>query len=280
MSLIGVHVSVAGGLHRAFERGEELDCEAIQIFTKNQLQWKASPLGTGREMRFIERWGKSPIRCVVAHAAYLINLAAPEEDLRRRSLEALKDEVFRCDALGIEDLVLHPGSHRESGEARGLARVAEGLENLLESTRGMGVRILLETMPGQGSVLGYKLEHFFDILEGVQWNSRIGLCLDTCHLFAAGYDITSFRGYSSFVNSLDRKIGAERVYCWHCNDSKDPLGSAKDRHAHLGEGSMGLGVFGFILNDPLWEEVPCILETPKTPPGDAANMALLRKNRG
>jgi deoxyribonuclease-4 len=280
MSLIGVHVSVAGGLHRAFERGEALDCEAIQIFTKNQLQWRAAPLGMGKEMRFIEAWGKSSIRKVVAHAAYLINLAAPEEDLRRRSREALKDELFRCDALGIQDLVLHPGSHRESGEARGLERIVEGLEEGLEETRGTGVRILLETMPGQGSVLGYKLEHFSDILEELQWHSRVGLCLDTCHLFAAGYDITSFRGYSSFVRSLDKKIGVERVWCWHCNDSKELLGSGKDRHAHLGEGEMGLGIFGHILNDPLWEDVPCILETPKTPPGDAANMALLRKSRG
>ncbi len=280
MSLIGVHVSVAGGLHRAFERGEELRCEALQIFTKNQLQWKSAPLGTGKEMRFIEAWGRSSVRKVVAHAAYLINLAAPEEELRRRSLEALEDEINRCDALGIQDLVLHPGSHRESGETRGLDRIVEGLEEVLSATPGMRVRILLETMPGQGSLLGYKLEHFSDILEGLQWDPRVGLCLDTCHLFAAGYDITSFRGYSSFVHSLDKKIGAHRVWCWHCNDSKEPLGSRKDRHAHLGEGRMGLGVFGYILNDPLWEEIPCILETPKTPPGDAANMTLLRKSRG
>ncbi len=280
MSLLGVHVSIAGGLCKAFERGESLGCEAIQIFLKNQRQWKAPLLSPALTDRFMDRWRRSPISRVVAHSSYLINLAAPEDDQYRRSLKALEDELVRCEELGIEDLVLHPGSHKESGEEQGLERIVRGLGDVLEATLGMRVRILLETMAGQGSFLGYSLDHFTAIFEGLQWDSRLGMCLDTCHLFGAGYDLRSYRAYNSFLRSLDRKVGLDRVWCWHCNDSKEPLGSRKDRHAHLGEGEIGLELFGHIVNDPFWEDIPCILETPKDHPGDEANMALLRKSRG
>lgn len=260
-------------------RGEEAECQAIQIFTKNQLQWKAAPLSLSVCERFYRAFSESPIRAVVAHASYLINLAAAGTNWKK-SLDSLTDEVDRCDQLGIDELVLHPGSHLGEGREKGLQLLSEGLECVLEKTAGTRVRILLETMAGQGNSLGGDLEDMEAVLTSLGWSDRLGLCLDTCHLFASGVDLGSDTAYNRFVRRVDNLIGIERVGCWHLNDSRGERGARLDRHEHLGEGKMGLVPFSLIVNDPRWERIPCLLETPKEGTGDQRNLALLRKMRG
>ena len=279
MSLIGAHVSIAGGLWKAIERGESLGCEAIQIFTKNQLQWRASPISESVGSRFMAAWSRSAIKKVVAHASYLLNLASGKEK-REKSVAVLAEEIERCEALGIEDLVLHPGSHLGEGLEYGRKLVAEGLKCALERTSGMRTRVLLETMSGQGYSIGTTIEDLAWILDRVDDPSRAGICLDTCHLFAGGYELRGRTSYDRFVRSVEKHIGLERVGCWHLNDSKAEMGSRIDRHQHLGEGFLGLDLFSSIITDPRWKDVPCLLETPKGPPGDRGNIALLRKLRG
>ncbi len=279
MSLIGAHMSVAGGLWKAIERGEEKGCEAIQIFTKNQLQWQASPLSLSVCERFYHAFRCSSIRAIVAHASYLINLAAPGPT-RDKSLKALVDEIHRCDQLGIDELVLHPGSHRGEGREKGIQLLKEGLDQVLEETDGLRVRILLETMAGQGYSLGGELEDLSRVIDGLGGTDRLGVCADTCHLFASGVDLGSPGSYNRFVRRLDKLFGAEKLGCWHLNDSLGEKGSRIDRHAHLGEGHMGLTPFSLVVNDFRWEDVPCLLETPKEGAGDLKNLTMLRKMRG
>lgn len=279
MSLIGAHISIAGGLWKAIERGESLGCEAIQVFTKNQLQWRASPISESVGSRFMAAWSRSAIKKVVAHASYLLNLASGKEK-REKSVAVLAEEIERCEALGIEDLVLHPGSHLGEGLEYGRELVAEGLKCALERTSGMRTRVLLETMSGQGYSIGTTIEDLAWILDRVDDPSRAGICLDTCHLFAGGYELRGRTSYDRFVRSVEKHIGLERVGCWHLNDSKAEMGSRIDRHQHLGEGFLGLDLFSSIITDPRWKDVPCLLETPKGPPGDRGNIALLRKLRG
>lgn len=279
MVLLGAHMSVAGGLWQAITRGEEAGCEAIQIFTKNQLQWKAAPLSLFACERFYRTFSASSIRAVVAHASYLINLAAPGMNWEK-SLDALFDEIHRCDQLGIDDLVLHPGSHLGKGREKGLELLAEGLERALEYSSGTRVRILLESMAGQGHGLGGDIEDMENIFDRLGWDDRLGLCLDTCHLFASGVDLGSSGAYNRFIGRVENLVGVDRVCCWHLNDSRGARGSRLDRHAHLGEGLMGLSPFSLIVNDPRWDNIPCLLETPKEGQGDRRNLALLRKLRG
>jgi deoxyribonuclease-4 len=277
--MIGLHVSISGGIIKAVERGEAYGCEAIQIFTKNQLQWKAPPISPNQGIAFLKAQRGSWVRRVVAHASYLINLAG-EPSQREKSLEALIDEMERCDHLGIDDLVLHPGAHLGQGPEKGIENLGEALRTAFDRTTGLKVRILLETMAGQGTVLGSRLDLFQDVFQGLEWTPRVGLCLDTCHLFAAGYELREKGSYDQFVRYLAKHFGLERVGCWHLNDSKAGKGSQKDRHQHLGEGELGLRFFSMLLSDERWENIPHILETPKGGIGDAGNMALLRKLRG
>ncbi len=279
MSLIGLHVSIAGGFLKAVERGQEYGCEAIQIFTKNQLQWKAPAISPSQGLAFLRILRGSGIRRVVAHASYLINLAG-EQAQREKSEEALAYEIERCDQLGIEDLVLHPGAHMGQGQGKGVQNLKDSLLSVLERTSDLRVRILLETMAGQGTVMGAHLDLFREVFRGLDWPLRLGLCLDTCHLFGAGYELREKKSYEHLVNSLERMFGLDRVGCWHLNDSKTEKGSRKDRHQHIGEGALGLRFFSMLLNDDRWDGVPLILETPKGGVGDAGNMALLRKLRG
>lgn len=279
MSLIGAHMSVAGGLWLAISRGEEAGCQAIQIFTKNQLQWKAAPLSLSTCERFYRAFSASSIEAVVAHASYLINLAASGTNWGK-SLDALSDEIDRCDQLGIDELVLHPGSHRGQGREKGLELLSKGLERVLADSAGTRVRVLLETMAGQGYGLGGNLEDMEAVFARLGWPDRLGLCLDTCHLFASGVDLGSTGAYERFVRRVDNLIGVERVGCWHLNDSRGERGGRLDRHAHLGEGRMGLVPFSLVVNDSRWERIPCLLETPKEGKGDQRNLALLRKMRG
>jgi deoxyribonuclease-4 len=276
MPLLGVHVSAAGGLFRAVERGEALGCEAIQVFTRNQLQWRSAPISLPEAEAFYRAWRAGSVEIVVAHASYLINLAG-EPRVRDRSLEALTAEIERCGLLGIGELVLHPGF----GEAEDAhLRVARALDAVLERTEGERVRILLETMAGQGHSLGANLEDFSRILDALKDSCRVGLCLDLCHLFAAGFDLRSTEGFHRVTGALEKRFGPERIGCFHLSDSKVPRGARSDRHAHIGQGEMGLAPFAALMGDPRFDRVPAILETPKDGVGDEGNLALLHKLRG
>ena len=280
MALLGVHTSVAGGLELAFDRGESLGCEAIQIFTRNQLQWHGAEISLAESEGFFRRWRKSSIREVVAHASYLLNLAGARE-LRAKSVDALVRENRRCDALGINLLVLHPGSPRgEKNEGEGLELLGDALQQVLGATEESRVRLLLETMAGSGNTLGGNLEHFAAVLDLLEDHPRIGVCLDTCHLLAAGYEFRTPATYEHLMRAVGKAVGTDRVGCWHLNDSLTPRGSRRDRHTHVGEGEIGTAPFGFVLQDDRWKDTPCILETPKDGPGDGGNLAVLRKMAG
>ena len=279
MPLIGAHVSIAGGLEHAIERGEALECEAIQIFSKNQLQWHSAPISISRAERFLHAWKNSSIQSVVVHASYLINLASPDET-RAKSVVGLIVEVERCDMLGVEELVVHPGSSRGTPKEDGLERLAKSLKEVIHATSMMRVRILLETMAGQGSILGSSLDELQFVLDRIGYTEKLGVCLDTCHLFAAGHELRTEEAYGRFVATLMGKIGLERIGCWHLNDSEHVKGSRLDRHQHIGDGELGLSPFSFIVNDPRWDHVPALLETPQNGIGNEGNLTILRKLRG
>jgi deoxyribonuclease-4 len=275
---LGAHVSIAGGMDQAPLRGREVGCDTIQVFTKSSRQWRAKPLSEPEIAAFRANLAATGIRPVVAHDCYLVNLAAPGGDLWRQSVAAFADELTRAEQLGIPYLVTHPGSHGGAGVIDGIARVAEAL-NLVGAGR-RPVRVLLELTAGQGTSLGHRFEQLGAILELVEGGERLGVCLDTCHLLAAGYDIRTLEGYRSTLRQLDGCLGLRRVKVIHLNDSKLGLGSRVDRHAHIGEGMLGLRPFACFLNDPRLRRVPMILETPKD--GDALrwdrrNLAQLRR---
>ncbi len=260
--LSGAHVSIAGGMHRAFERGARLQCRAIQIFLKSSNQWKAKLLTEQDQVLFKEARKSGAIKAVLAHDSYLINLGSPDRDLYRKSLDALVEEMTRANFLGVQHLVLHPGAHRGAGIAAGVARVAGALTRALDLVEPP-VTILLENTAGQGSCIGYRFEHLAGILERIRNAVRVGVCLDTCHLFAAGYDIRTAEGFEKTLREFDRLIGLGKISAFHVNDSKKELGSRVDRHFHIGQGFIGLDAFRFLLNDKRFLAIPKILETPK-----------------
>jgi deoxyribonuclease-4 len=273
---IGAHVSIAGGIHKALERGERLQCNAIQIFLKNSNQWKAKQLTEpdGELFRMARR--NSVIKAVLAHDSYLINLASPDRELHRKSLDAFIEEMKRANFLGVPYLVLHPGAHMGAGVASGIKKIARSLRRALDRV-GPPVRILLENTAGQGSCLGYRFEHLADLLDLIG-SDRAGVCLDTCHLFAAGYDIRTQAGYKQTMREFHHLIGLERIAAFHLNDSKRELGSRVDRHTHIGRGFIGPDAFRFLMKDRRFSEIPKILETPKGPgiEEDLMNLATLR----
>jgi deoxyribonuclease-4 len=279
MSLLGAHISVAGGLHRAIGRAEALGCEAMQIFTRNPLQWHGKSLTDGETDAFRRALLSSGIRIVISHASYLINLAG-DEIVRKKSVIALEAEIERCYQLGIDAVVLHPGSSKNEPPLFARRFLAESLKKVLDYTDNTGITILLETMAGQGGVLGSSVEELAGVIEELDWDKRLGVCADLCHLFGAGVDVGTEGGYERLVSSLDRHIGLERVGCWHISDNKGARGSRIDRHTHLGEGEIGTVPFGILAADQRFEKTPVILETPKDGPGDLGNLALLRKLRG
>ena len=217
--LIGVHVSIAGGLHKAFARGEELGCTAIQIFTRNATQWKAAGLSTEIVTQFLKERSRTRLS-VNAHAPYLINLASPDPDLYDKSVAALRNEIDRAETLEIPYLVMHPGAHKGSGEETGLAAIIRALNRLLDDSRGFRLAILLENTAGQGTSIGHRLEHLGRIIDGVDQNDRIGVCFDTCHAFAAGYDLRDEASCEAVFEEFDRVIGLDRLRLLHLNDSK------------------------------------------------------------
>ena len=280
MALIGAHMSVAGGLDKAFERADALGCESMQIFTRSQRQWQARPVSLQEAEGFYRAWQRSDVKAVVSHASYLINIASPDAAVRAKSAAALREEVERCRHLNIDDIVLHPGFAMDAGIDAATANIAETLLRLFDATQEYKTRILLETMAGQGTCVGGDLAHFTEILDKANWHPRIGLCIDTCHVFAAGYDLRSSDAYERLVAAADKHVGLSRVRCWHLNDSKAARGTHLDRHAHLGEGEIGLHPFALLMNDERFEETPTILETPKEGVGDEGNLSFLRKVRG
>ncbi|HSB40717.1 MAG TPA: deoxyribonuclease IV [Methylomirabilota bacterium] len=279
--LLGAHMSIAGGLARALERGREAGCSVVQIFLKNQRQWRARPYVDSEVREFRAAWKATGIRVVFAHASYLINLAAPVTVEWRRSVDAFCDELTRAEALGLPFVVIHPGSHRETGLAEGIGRVARAIDRLHERTRGHRVRIVLENTAGGGSSIGRTFEELAGIVSAVADPGRVGVCLDTCHLFAAGYDLRTADGYRRTMIRGLRRLGARRVQAFHLNDSRAPLGSGLDRHEKIGRGHLGVEPFRWLLSDRRFARVPMALETPKDPEprADREALALLRRLR-
>lgn len=278
---LGAHVSIAGGLALAPARGHELGCGAIQIFLKNQRQWAAPPLDSATARAFRAALRRSGIRHALAHGSYLVNLATPVDAAWRQAVDTFTDELRRAEALGLGCLVVHPGSHMGSGREAGLAAVARAVDEALARTPRARVRVALENTAGAGNALGGTFEDLAGIIGRVRRSERVGVCLDTCHLFVAGHDIRTPAGYAAAIERCARTVGLPRVLAFHLNDASAPLGSGLDRHEHIGRGRLGLRPFRLLLNDARFARVPKVLETPKEPEptADLKNLATLRRLR-
>jgi deoxyribonuclease-4 len=287
---IGAHMSVAGGLSRAVDRAVLHGCEALQIFAKNANRWAAPPLDPADVRAFRRRIDETGIRPVVSHASYLINLATTAAALREQSLAAFLDELDRAEALGLLGVVIHPGTCTAGSEDAALRLIAESIRAVVTARPRRRTMVLLEHTAGQGRTLGHRFEHLARILEHLDGSPRVGVCLDTCHLVAAGYDIASGEAYGTTFEALDRIVGLDRVKVFHGNDSKRPCGSRVDRHEHIGEGCLGLGPFRRLLHDARFADHPILIETEKTEglgrpgailadPLDVKNLATLRALR-
>ena len=261
--LLGAHFSIAGGLHKAVFTANRYACTALQIFTKNASTWKERILTDQDIEHFDVAREQSGVKSVCSHSSYLINLASPEESKYERSIKALEHELVRSSRLSIPYVIMHPGSHMGTGEDKGLSCIAEGINKVFEDVPDATCHLLLETTAGQGSNLGYTFEQLAHIFDGVKAKGKIGFCLDTCHVFAAGYDLRTKRAYQETMRAFDRVIGLDRLCVIHVNDAKKGLGSRVDRHEHIGEGAIGIDAFRFIMNDPRLKALPKILETPK-----------------
>ena len=279
MPLLGAHMSIAGGLHKAFDRISRVRGEALQIFSKNQRQWRIPELTDAEIRDFLaawEQWGKGP---VAAHNSYLINLANPDKNKANRAVDAFADEIIRAKRLNIPYLVMHPGSHVGAGIDAGLEHLTTNLDRAFKQAKeAQTVMVLLETTAGQGTGIGASFEELAYVLAHSQFSKRLGVCLDTCHVFAAGYDIRTRAGYEKTFAAFDKTIGIERLKFFHINDSKKELGSRLDRHEHIGKGEIGLEGFRLLLNDPRFVNHPMVLETPKEKDlkEDIKNLKLLK----
>jgi deoxyribonuclease-4 len=280
-------MSIAGGLPRAVDRAQASRCDALQIFTKSAGQWRARELPRDEVALFRRRVEEAGMHPVVAHTSYLINVAAARPELRAQSIAALGEEIDRAELLGLDALIMHPGSYTTGTEKEGLRAIGRGLTGLLRARPRHRVKILLEHTAGQGTNLGHRFEHLAAILEHAGGTSRIGVCLDTCHLLTAGYDLCTAEGYTATFAEFHRLVGLDRLRVFHLNDSKKPCGSRIDRHEHIGKGCLGLEPFRMLLNDPRFSDLAMLLETPKldTPesrrrgdvdPWDARNLRTLR----
>lgn len=263
---LGAHFSIAGGYDRACREARTLGCNALQMFVKNQMMWRARPITDEEAAAF--RKARQGIRFAFAHDSYLINLATPDRALWRKSLDAFVDELERCDTLGLDFLVTHPGSPGEAGAEVGLAQMIRALN----AVKGARTKIAIETMAGQGHVIGWRFEHLRAILDGVRY--EVGVCFDTCHVFAAGYDLRE--RYDEVMEEFDRVVGLARVWAFHLNDSVKGLGSRVDRHWHIGKGKLGREPFRRLMRDERFSEIPKVLETPKQGDADRRNLKVLR----
>ncbi len=280
MVLLGAHESVSGGLHLAFERIEQVQGEALQVFTRNQRQWKAPPLETEEVVLFRQAWEKRNWMPVASHASYLINLATSDPAKAKKAVNALADELQRCVALGIQYVVIHPGSHGGAGVEAALEQVAIHTRRAFEKADlySSATKLLLETTAGQGTGLGSQFEELAWLLQQDTIGDHLGVCVDTCHIFAAGYDIRDEKAYEQTMNTLEATIGLSKVHFFHLNDSKKGCGSRVDRHEHIGQGAIGVEGFRLLVNDPRWQGFPMTLETPKGKDlkEDKENLELLR----
>ena len=277
--LLGAHFSIAGGLEKALYTAADYGCNAAQLFTKNASTWKERDITEEEAARFAVAAEKTGIREIAAHTAYLINLAALDPEKHTRSCAALGRELVRASQLAIPYVVLHPGAHMGTGEKRGIARIIDSINRVADSVGELRTRLLIETTAGQGSVLGHRFEQIAQILETVEAAEHIGACLDTCHIFAAGYDIRSAEGVARTLDEFDRTVGLRHLFLLHLNDAKKGLGSRVDRHEHIGRGKIGKAGFRAVMIEPRLRRIAKIIETPKTVAGkdwDRVNLALLR----
>ncbi len=278
--ILGAHVSTAGGLHNAIKNGDKLRCDVIQIFLQNPNQWKPKPIGTDGIEKFKAAWCESPIREVVAHDIHLSNLASPKPDVLTKSREQFRAQLELAAQLGISGIVTHLGAHLGEGESVGLKRLTESFDELFETSDAPAVTVLLETTAGQGTNLGYRFEHLRDVIAMSRYPARFGVCFDTCHVFAAGYDMRTEADCEAVFAEFDAVIGLERLQAFHLNDAKSEYESRVDRHAHIGEGNIGSEAFAFIVNDARFAEVPLIIETPELKTMHEVNLATLRRLAG
>ncbi|MBI4666431.1 MAG: deoxyribonuclease IV [Nitrospinae bacterium] len=279
---MGAHMSIAGGVATAPARAVAVGANTIQIFTRNNTQWKTKPLTGEEALLFAENARRTGVSVFAVHSCYLINLASPDKEILSKSREAFIDEMDRADALDIPCLVFHPGAHMGAGEEKGIQRIADSLNWALDKRPRSKVTLTLETTAGQGTSLGHRFDQLAAILEKMAPPERLAICVDTCHIFAAGYDISAEAGYNETFRSFDSTLGAGRIKLFHVNDSKTPLNSRVDRHEHIGKGKIGLEGFRLLMNDQRFVNTPMILETPKGPDGkeDIVNLKTLRKLTG
>ena len=276
----GAHQSIAGGLHLAFERGQQATCDAVQIFNKSNNQWAARDFSAEDLELWFNAWQDSELTVACAHNSYLINLASPDPALHEKSYLSFKQEVERCAVLLVPNLVFHPGSHVGSGADAGMARISGAINRLFDELGAdTQVKLCLETTAGTGSNLGATFEELAQIIDGVEHREGVGVCLDTCHIFAAGYAITSAEDYAATMSAFDSIVGTDRLQVLHINDSKMPFDSHRDRHENIGHGLIGVEAFRHLVNDQRLSHVPMILETPKGNDfaGDIADLCLLRQ---
>ena len=277
--LLGAHMSIAGGVGNAFLEGRKVACDAIQIFTKSSRQWAAKPLGKEEIAEFHANRKETGIDAVIAHDSYLLNLGSPDARLRKRSVAAFVDEMERCEALRVSNLIAHPGAHVGAGEIAGIKTIAKSLDEIHKACPRYTVKITLEITAGQGSHLGYRFEQIGAMIDATQESDRLRVCFDTEHAFAAGYDIRTKEGYERTFSEFDHAIGIKLLAAFHLNDSKKEFHSRVDRHEHIGKGFIGVEAFRLLMNDKRFWGLPMCLETPKGPDlnEDRENLSLLRK---
>lgn len=260
---LGKHVSIAGGLDKAVIRAHDINCNALQIFVKNPRGWKFRDFGKKEINKIKDNIKKLNMYPLVVHSSYLINLASPKEELWQKSLDVLTKEYKRSHKIGAQYLILHPGNHTGSGTNKGIKKIQKGLNKLLKESQDNGPMILLENVAGAGTAIGSKFEELYDIINGVEMHNKLGICLDTCHAFTAGYNLKSKKGLDETLTIFDEKIGIEKLKVIHINDSKKEFASKKDEHAHIDEGKIGKEAFAIIINHNLLKNIPFILETPQ-----------------
>ena len=263
MHLLGAHQSIAGGYHKAVEIGVKTECAVLQVFTKSTNQWKGKPITADEATRFRTALIEAKIDCPMAHDSYLINLGSPDDVLWKKSIDAMVDEFQRAEMLGIPWVVTHPGAFMTTDEDTGLARVVKGLNEAMSQTSKSKTGCLIETTAGQGTSLGWRFEHLATILDGIKSPERVGVCFDTCHVFAAGYKLKDKKEYQATMREFDKLVGVDQIRAFHLNDSLKDCGSRVDRHAHIGQGTLGLDPFRWLLGDKRFKKIPMVLETAK-----------------
>ena len=280
MAILGAHKSIVGGYHKAVEEAGKCGCDCVQLFTKNSNQWRAKEITPEEAQRFVDALLQWKISHPIAHDSYLINLASPDQRLWKKSVDAFVVELGRADTLGIPYVVTHPGAYTTSSETRGIRRVIRALDEIHGQTQGIRTKCLLETTAGQGTSLGWQFEHLAAMLDGVKDPDRLGVCFDTCHVFAAGYQMAAKTEYKATIRAFDATVGIGQIRAFHLNDSRRELGSRVDRHAHIGRGQMGIEPFRHLLGDRRFFSTPMYLETPKGEENgvdmDATNLKVLR----